>query len=103
MKRECGVSNVECRVTGRAPLQHSTLDIRRLTLAFLGIVMLVGCETSSSSTSSSSGSDFSTRQDAAMKDPFSYGPAEHSGKNVQQEPKKRDETLKGEWDRFWNP
>jgi len=44
----------------------------------------------------------SERQDQAMKDPFSYGPAEHDGKGAK-EVKKRDESLKGDWERFWNP
>lgn len=45
------------------------------------------------------------RQDDAMKDPFSYGPNE--GKT--QAPTdsngvtKRDDSLKGQMDRFWNP
>ena len=66
------------------------------------IALLAGCEASPPS-DSSSGGDMTSRQDAAMKDPFSYGPAEHSGKKPVEEPKKRDDSLKGHWDRFWNP
>jgi len=39
-----------------------------------------------------------SRQDAALSDPFGYGP-----KLPTTEPQKRDNSLKGDWDRFWNP
>lgn len=69
----------------------------RVFVPSLAVALFAGCE------SDSSGDTMTARQNAAMKDPFSYGPAEHSGKNVPQEPRKRDDSLKGEWERFWNP
>ena len=74
---------------------------RRLAILALP-ALLLGCEASSPSSSSSGGS-MNERQESAMKDPFGYGPKANDPKNPVGEPKKRDESLKGEWDRFWNP
>ncbi|MGC4030734.1 MAG: hypothetical protein QM754_03145 [Tepidisphaeraceae bacterium] len=55
-------------------------------------------------------SDMQQRQDAALKDPFSYGPSMGASGSAApnrpgQEPasKGHDDSLKGEWGRFWNP
>lgn len=48
------------------------------------------------------------RQNAALNDPFSYGnPAPPPGLPARPTPQPaippKDDSLKGEWDRFWNP
>ena len=66
--------------------------------AFAGA--LAGCAESDSHDQG----NISQRQDTAVKDPFSYGPSEgKSTTPAEPQLKKRDDTLKGEWDRTWNP
>jgi len=45
------------------------------------------------------------RQDAAMKDPYSYGPDQGKSSTAGDAGhlSKRDDSLKGQMDRFWNP
>ena len=65
------------------------------------IALIVGCESASSEPS------IEDRQNAALKDPFGYGPAmpAQGGKRAtpMPEPEQRDDSLKGDWKRFWNP
>jgi len=61
--------------------------------------LIAGCGASPATTQPASVSD---RQNAALKDPFSYGPKDKDVK-TSSENKTRDDTLKGEWERFWNP
>lgn len=86
-----------CRLN-RSAVATREWAIGNWQLAILVPALLIGCESSSSS-----GSSMKDRQDSAMKDPFGYGPVESRGKTQVEEPKKRDDSLKGEWDRFWNP
>lgn len=63
---------------------------------------LLGCE----SPAGTEGGSVRDRQDSALKDPFSYGPAQHDPKKAPQpgnSPHPGDGTAKSEWDRFWNP
>lgn len=63
---------------------------------------LLGCE----STAGLEGGSVRDRQDSALKDPFSYGPATHNPKKAPQPDRSEhpgDGTVQSEWDRFWNP
>jgi hypothetical protein len=76
----------------------------RLAALGVAIAAVVGCESSSPQ----SGGDMRSRQDAAVKDPWSYGPEAHDPKKAptgELDPSKHpgDSTAKQEWDRFWNP
>ncbi len=68
--------------------------------AVIAAVAVIGCE------SSESGGSMQSRQDSALKDPFSYGPDAHDPKKAPQGLDSKhpgDGTAKSEWDRFWNP
>ena len=80
---------------------QSIIKNRKSEMCAVAITALLafGCQSNGPTTQPAS---MSERQDQAMKDPFSYGPAEHDGKGAK-EVKKRDESLKGDWERFWNP
>jgi hypothetical protein len=68
-------------------------------LSLLLIVVLSGC--TGDATSDGSVRD---RQDGALKDPFGYGPADHSTKTPPKEPGPFEKgSVKSDWDRFWNP
>jgi len=70
----------------------------------LPLVVVAGCIAGCTSEDHNSDA-MRQRQDAAMKDPYSYGPSE--GKSATPDDptrsSKRDDSLKGEMDRFWNP
>ncbi|MDB5325170.1 MAG: hypothetical protein JWM57_739 [Phycisphaerales bacterium] len=75
-----------------------------LSLACVGVGLgLAGCADSASSEPS-----MEQRQAEAMKDPFSYGPevptagSRRSAPPVAEPPPKED-NIKSEWQRFWNP
>lgn len=77
----------------------------RLSVCVAGLLPLaglVGCADSQDK------SDMQKRQDAALKDPFSYGPGTTAGQPVvrpgqQPAPQPEEDTAKSEWNRFWNP
>ena len=66
--------------------------------------LAAGCSSDSTADAHGEGS-VTQRQDAAMKDPFSYGPTEGKPSSTPADPgtTKRDDSLKGQMDRFWNP
>lgn len=69
-----------------------------------GLLLAGGCAADEGA-DGNSGSSVRKTQDEALRDPFSYGPAEHTkGAKPPSDEKKRDDgTLKSDWDRFWNP
>ena len=73
------------------------------------LVMIVACVALAGCADTSDTPSMRQRQDAALKDPFSYSPNPSPGQSVQHgttpEPamKPKDDSLKGEWNRFWNP
>ena len=67
--------------------------ICKVLLAAGVLIGAAGC----SDPKSDSGS-MTNRQDDALQDPFNYGP-----KLPTTQPQKHDDSLKGQWDRFWNP
>jgi hypothetical protein len=77
--------------------------MRRLILQTSAVfaIAAMGCESQPSEPS------MEQRQADALKDPFSYGPDVPSagGRKTAPvaEPQKRDDSFKGEWNRFWNP
>jgi hypothetical protein len=76
--------------------------MKTIFAASIAALIAAGCQSAEPTTRPANISD---RQDQAIKDPFSYGPAEHNAKGVKElnETKKRDDSLKGDWERFWNP
>ena len=82
---------------------NGTRQLAGVAIAFAGVFMLAGCADSGAGEPS-----MEQRQDAAMKDPFSYGPevpAAGSKRPVPPvaEPAGKDDSVKSEWQRFWNP
>ena len=76
--------------------------MRRLLIA-ISFSLLGGC---GSDVGKVDGQSMSERQDAALKDPFSYNPdVPNNGKAsaATSQPNKYDDSFKGEWGRFWNP
>jgi hypothetical protein len=77
--------------------------LRAITLIAFALLMTMGC----TSDGPSRDGDVRQRQDAALKDPFSYGPAEHDPKKGKPAPAdstpENKGTAKSDWDRFWNP
>jgi len=72
-------------------------------LATVAAALVIGCESTATTQPSAT---VQSRQDSALKDPFSYGPDAHDPKKSPQglDPKHPgDGTAKSEWDRFWNP
>ena len=73
-----------------------------ILVCLLPIAWIAGCE----STGGKEDGSIQGRQDSALKDPFSYGPADHDPKKAPQglgSEHPGDGTAKSEWDRFWNP
>lgn len=88
---------------GRLARWNGTRRSTGVAITFVGIFTLAGCADSGAGEPS-----MEQRQDAAMKDPFSYGPevpAAGSKRAVPPvaEPAGRDDGIKSEWQRFWNP
>ena len=73
----------------------------RLLLA-LFLASAAGC---ASEVGKVDGQSMSQRQDAALKDPFGYNPDIPNSKTniATSQPNKYDDSLKGDWGRFWNP
>ena len=78
------------------------------SLAALLLAAAAGCQAESPAQQTS----MQDRQDQALKDPFGYGPSSTTAgapARPGQTPtdagslKKRDDSLKGEWNEFWNP
>ena len=70
-------------------------------LAVLMSFAILGCSTDGAGNEDGS---VRSRQNDALKDPFSYGPENHSLKKPPQEPGPfKEDTAKSDWDRFWNP
>lgn len=71
---------------------------------FSGLLLASGCA-SDEKPDGKTDSAIQKTQDDALRDPFSYGPAEHTkgAKPPSDERKRDDGTIKSDWDRFWNP
>ncbi len=73
-----------------------------LSITVLILIANTGCK----STGGTEDGSVSERQDSAMKDPFTYGPANHDPKKAPtgvSDKHPGDATAKEEWNRFWNP
>ncbi|MBC7783718.1 MAG: hypothetical protein H7144_07745 [Burkholderiales bacterium] len=82
-------------------MKYGIVTIFARSLSAIAVAMLlIGCASETPATQPSSVRE---RQDAALKDPFSYGPSAADIKKDAANKKKPEATLKSDWDRFWNP
>ncbi len=77
----------------------------RKTIAISGLVwgiIMIGC---APETPKSEAPGYTDKQKKALNDPFGYSPTGHDPKKAEDAAKKsdRNDTLKGDWDRLWNP